>query len=106
MENIKIGYFRRVYHDQTLDLTSYIEYNNKSDAEKEQLREETESGRVRLFCACSKENDLELMITKKWVIRVKNNGKQDLHKNSCPKSEKYASYIVENERGLRIDDNN
>ena len=106
MENIKIGYFRRVYHDQTLDLTSYIEYNNKSDAEKEQLREETESGRVRLFCACSKENDLELMITKKWVIRVKNNGKQDLHKNSCPKSEKYASYIVENERGIRIDDNN
>ena len=106
MENIKIGYFRKVYHDGSWDLTSYLEYNNKSDDEKDHLREETESGRVRLYCACSAENDLELMITKNRVIRVKNNGKQDLHKNSCPKSEKYASYIVENETGIRIDDNN
>lgn len=106
MENIKIGYFRKISDREQSEIVSYQEYNDKSAAEKESLRKASESGRVRLYCACCAENELELMITKNWVIRVKSNGMQDLHKASCPKSEKYASYIVENESGVRFSEEN
>lgn len=106
MENIKIGYFRKISNREQSEIISYQEYNDKSTAEKESLRQASESGRVHLYCACCAENKLELMITKNWVIRVKSNGMQDLHKNSCPKSEKYASYIIENESGVRFSEEN
>lgn len=96
---IKTGYFR-ITGDYNITM-SYKELYDRGKDYINFLKNLQDSGRIQLFCACQPENTLELTITKAMVLRVKNNGQQDLHLQSCPKSEKYSAWIIENESGVR-----
>ena len=102
---IKIGYARMVYpgvgecrYVSFKEITTYW----KEDA-FDRLRADIESGICELYCACSSADDLELSLTANNVIRVKHNMQQEKHKDSCPKSIKYASWVAENSVGTTVD---
>lgn len=96
---IKIGYFRAVTENGDTYI-SYKEFQSYTSVAIGQLRLMEKNGRLKLFCACSECNDLELMITASDVIRVKTNKQQDKHKESCPKSTVYARWISEHGNGV------
>lgn len=78
---------------------SYIAFKELSFWEENQivsLKESLQTGEYELYCACSPENDIPLSITANNVIRVKNNLQQDKHRESCPKSIRYAAWLKEN----------
>lgn len=96
---VKTGYFRITGMYETT--MSYKEFYDRGHDYISYLKDLQDRGAIQLFCACQPENTLELNITKNHVIRVKNNLQQDQHLQSCPKSERYAAWIAENESGVR-----
>ena len=100
---VKIGYARIVYpHTDNDTYISYREMAYYSDEYIKKLKDELDNGRCRLCCACSEYDDLELSITVNNILRVKNNGLQDKHKESCPKSVRYGVWLAENMDGAGI----
>ena len=103
MENlIKIGYFRKVTNDFKTSYISYKEfYSLYSDGAKEDLRRAVEMQQCKLFCACCRENNLELGVTSNHIIRVKENKQQSEHMDSCPKSKLYERWNDLAENGIK-----
>lgn len=77
----------------------YHDFPGWLDITKKRIYDEFKAGRIGLFCDCSEKNELPLMITKDFVIRVAENGRQDAHKEYCPKSESYALWSLRNGKG-------
>lgn len=96
----KTGYVRLVdtYSDNDTYL-SFRELSYYNDDMLSMLRQKLDKGTCHMYCACSAYDDLELSITTNNVIRVKNNGLQDRHKESCPKSIRYGAWLAENMAG-------
>lgn len=103
MDNlVKIGSFRKVDKDDSVSYIAYKEYYSLfSDEAKEKLRKDVEMQECRLFCACCRENDLELSITQNYVVRVRKNEQQERHLDSCPKSKLYESWNDQAENGIK-----
>ena len=102
---LKIGYFRSVKRDTgEVSYVSYKEYLSWMDEYKLQLKEMADKGQVLLYCACCQEDELELSITSNLVVRVKNNKKQAMHMDSCPKSVFYSHWNDTAENGIRNDE--
>lgn len=97
---VKTGYARIVdsYSDNDTYL-SFRELSYYSDDMLSALKQSIDRGKCRMYCACSAYDDLELSITANNVIRVRNNGLQDRHKESCPKSVRYGAWLAENMDG-------
>ena len=99
----KTGYARIVYRNASNDsYVSFRELSYYSDDAINRLRYDIDSGNCRLCCACSEYDNLELIVTSNGIIRVKNNGLQDRHKESCPKSVRYGAWLAENMDGAGI----
>lgn len=99
----KIGYFRISMAEKT-SYIKYDEFYDLSEQTKEWYRQQYESGKIHISCACKEEATLDLMITKNYVIRVKNNRQQDKHEDSCPKSERYEYWLSKHQDGAFIMD--
>lgn len=98
---IKTGYFRLI--DAVKQKTSYVsykEYLNWDDNYKMYLKDMVDKGQSELYCACCRENILELSITSNLVMRVKNNKLQDQHMDSCPKSIVYSHWNDDSKNGI------
>ncbi len=99
---LKIGYFRKI--DTVTGNATYINYKEFYNWDKEHrvaLKQLTENGRVKLYCACCLEDTLELTITSNLVIRVKNNKLQENHMDSCPKSIYYVNWNDSSKNGIK-----
>lgn len=94
----KIGYFKIEWNGKT-DYLSYDEYYARGEEFKKSLKRQQDNGKIRMSCACQDTENLELTITKNLIIRVKNNGQQMKHKESCPKSEVYNRWLEEHQAG-------
>lgn len=94
----KPGYLR--IEGKTSRTVAYTEIANWPKESLTKLHYLVTKGEVKLYCACSCENDLELSITENGVVRVSHNRQQKQHKESCPKSKMYSKYISENNKGL------
>lgn len=97
---VKTGYARIV--DSYADNDSYLSFRELSYFSEDSLKalkQKMDRGQCRMFCACSAYDDLELSITANNVVRVRNNGLQDRHKESCPKSVRYGAWLAENMDG-------
>lgn len=97
---IKVGCFRITYQDGRENYIPYNEFYDRDEIYRQQLKASAERGEVTLTCACRECTDLELMITKNNVIRVKANKNQAQHKESCPKSEAYTQWASTHKDGL------
>lgn len=93
MENLlKVGYFRALDATGQVRYISYREYNSWSEESKNIFRQRIQSGQSKLYCACCRDNSLDLIITANNVVRVANNRQQDRHMESCPKSIYYSGW--------------
>lgn len=103
MENlVKVGYFRKVTNDFKTSYIAYKEfYSLFSEEAKEDLRRSVEMEQCKLFCACCRENNLELSITSNHVVRVRKNEQQSEHMDSCPKSKMYEHWNDMAENGIK-----
>ncbi len=103
MENfVKVGYFRKVTNDYKTSYIAYKEfYSLFSEEAKEDLRRAVEMEQCKLFCACCRENNLELSITSNYVVRVRKNEQQSEHMDSCPKSKLYEHWNDMAENGIK-----
>lgn len=100
----KTGYVR-IVSDIADEYISYKELSFYSETAMGRLRERLNRGEKRMYCACCEFDELELQVTANNVVRVKNNGQQDRHMESCPKSIRYGAWVSENVRGAGyIDD--
>lgn len=99
---VKTGYFRITGVVQSM--VSYQEAYERGEEYLTKLRHLQENGVISLYCACCREDDLPLIVTKNNVIRVSHNLQQAQHLNSCPKSTGYASWVAENALGIRINE--
>ena len=106
MKQEKIGYVRVVEENQSYSYISYKDMEYWNEAQYENIKNKLAIGRCKIFCGCSAYNNLELTITKNNVVRVKNNLKQELHKDSCPKSVVYSAWIKETMEGVETADDN
>lgn len=107
MDNlVKVGYFRKVAKVGEDYKTSYISYKEFyslfGEEAKEDLRRSVEMQQCKLFCACCRENNLELSITSNYVVRVKENKQQDEHLDSCPKSKLYEHWNDLAQNGVKV----
>ena len=101
---VKPGYMRCI--GNTVSYISFKEFNDYDKEYVESLKTAQESNQLQFFCACCPENTLPLNITSNGVMRVKNNGQQELHMESCPKSTHYNTWIQENLKGAKLDETN
>ncbi len=99
---VKIGYARVVGNET--GYLNYQEFKNYSEQLKESLYQRVLNGDIRLFCACCQENTLPLIMSRNFVIRVAENGKQEEHKISCPKSIHYNSYLSALDEGKQTNE--
>ena len=99
MSFIKIGYFRVVYNDRE-NYLSYEEFRSFDEDTRAHLCESVRSGDATLFCACKAENINPLTITSLGFVRVANNGRQEDHAESCPKSASYAGWAASAKKGV------
>ena len=91
---VKTGYIRVISGDME-QVISFGDFYELSDIVKEKWRRAYLSGKLHLFCACSKDNNLPLQITANYCVRVAQNGNQELHQPSCPKSIAYHGWIAQ-----------
>lgn len=105
-EIVKIGSFREVTSDGAVSYMSYKEFLGLSADERSEYRTRLERGESKYYCACSKENDLPLIVSTNGVMRVASNKGQANHLDSCPKSVFYSRWLEDNEvRGVGGADN-
>lgn len=99
---IKTGYFR-VCDAMNSDerYISYTEYQSWADEAKSMFKSQVDMGKYKLYCACCREDILELIITSNHVLRVASNGNQEKHMDSCPKSISYAGWNEQSQNGIR-----
>jgi len=96
---VKIGYFR-IEKPDSETYVSYDEFRQWDAGARERLRERAQRGEIKLYCACRADFANPLTITQTGVIRVANNGNQDNHAESCPKSEVYAGWTAQSKKGV------
>lgn len=97
MAYIKAGYIRIISVEGE---ESYLSYDEATKERMAMYKSDYDVGLIKLYCACSLENHLELTITADHVVRVKRNEQQDLHMESCPKSIRYTAWKSEKEQGV------